>query len=230
MRAVAKFFASRHVDDKVVAMPDSLLYAANVYKRDVELFYMGVIDGSDPYGDIIKAGPVKNFTSAPTVVPDVKRRSLTKLEWTKEFFNTTSEPKGHGFNLVSKDKPVDFGCYSFMPKSNIPIKIICLDNTQREDDNDPSIHGRGFLDEDRWNWLKKELADGTKNDQLMIIAWHIPIEVMPYKEYNNDKDTYMDWYENTRGGTIENAVTLKGLIDELHSHPNFLMWRQDIDT
>ena len=214
-----------YVDDKVIAMPDLLFYSDNVFKRDdTELFYMGVIDGSDPYGDIIKAGLVKNFKSAPTVVPDVKRRSLTKVEWTKEFFKTTSEPKGHGFNLTPRGKPIDFGCYSFMPKSNLPIKVICLDNTQREDDNDPSIHGRAFLDEDRWNWLKKELADGTKNDQLMVIACHIPIGVMPYKEHNNGHDTYMDWYENTRGGTIENAVTFKGLLKELHSHPNLLMW------
>jgi hypothetical protein len=111
-----------------------------------------------------------------------------------------------------------------MPKSELPIKVIVLDNTQRQDDNDPSIHGRGFLDEDRWSWLKEELAAGTSANQLMIIACHVPIGVEPHAADNNGKDTYMDWYENTRGGTIENAVTLPDLIDELHSHPNLLMW------
>lgn len=218
-----------YVSDKVITMPDTLLYASNVYKRDVDLFYMGVLDGSDPYGDIIKAGPVEDFTTAPTVVADVKRRSLTKLEWTEEFFNTTTNPVGHGFNLVPSNQDADFGCYSFLPKSEIPIKVIVLDNTQSEDDNDPGIHGRGFLDVDRWNWLKEELEAGTNADQLMIIACHVPIAVMPYARDKDDlngaqSDTYMDWYKNTRGGTMENAVDLQGLIDELHSHPNLLMW------
>ena len=217
-----------YVDDKVIAMPNTLRYADNVYTRDgKQLFYMGVLDGADPYGDIIKDGPIEDFASAPTVVPDVKRRSLTKLEWTQEFFNTTSEPKGHGFHLVPEGKDPDFGCYSFKPKSDIPLKVIVLDNTQREDDKDPGIHGRGFLDQERWDWLKEELQAGTDNDELMIIACHVPIAVMPYKAADPDgeqKDTFMDWYQNTRGGTIENAVTLEGLINELHSHSNLLMW------
>lgn len=219
-----------YVDDKVIAMPNSLRHADNVYKRDgTPLFYMGVLDGEDPYGDIIKSGAVEDFASAPTVVPDVKRRSLTKPEWAQEFFNTTSKPKGHGFNLVPEDKDPDFGCYSFKPKSDIPLKMIVLDNTQREDDGDPGIHGRGFLDQERWDWLQAELQAGTDNDDLMIIACHVPIAVMPYKRGEDDpngvqKDTFMDWYENTRGGAIENAITLEGLIAELHSHPNLLMW------
>ena len=213
-----------YISDKVIAMSNSLRWSSDVFNMTPPLYYMGVIDGSDPYGDIIKAGPIEDFTTAPTVTPDIKRRSLTKLEWTQEFFNTTTNPVGHGFNLIPSGKESDFGCYSFVPKSQIPLKVIVLDNTQREDDGDPSIHGRGFLDEDRWAWLKAELAAGTNAEQLMIIACHIPIAVKPYKNDNGGKDTYMDWYQNTRGGTIENAVTLPTLIDELHSHPNLLMW------
>jgi hypothetical protein len=48
----------------------------------------------------------------------------------KEFFNTTSIPVGHGFNLADAEK--GFACYSFIPKSDIPIKVIVLDNTQNE--------------------------------------------------------------------------------------------------
>lgn len=218
-----------YVDDKVLAMPNSLALASNVYNVSGPLYYMGVIDGGDQYGDIIKDGPLESFAQAPTIIPDVKRRSLTKIEWTQEFFNTTSQPKGHGFDLVPEGKTSDFGCYSFKPKSELPIKIIVLDNNQLEDDDDPSIHGRGFLDQERWQWLQDELQVGTDNDELMIIACHIPIAVMPYKRASTDvngiqKDTYMDWYKNTRGGTAQNAVTLEDLIAKLHSHPNLLMW------
>jgi metallophosphoesterase (TIGR03768 family) len=216
-----------YVSDEVIAMANSLAYASNVYKMDTSLYYMGVLDGSTPTGDIIKAGPVEDFASAPTVVPDVRRRSLTKAQWAQEFFNTTSSPIGHGFNLVPSGKKPDFACYSFIPKSELPIKVIVLDNTQREDDGDYSIHGRGFLDEERWSWLKAELQAGSSNNQLMIIACHVPIAVSPHKADSVDgSDTYMDWYENSRtpAATMENAVTLPDLITELHSHPNLLMW------
>jgi hypothetical protein len=55
----------------------------------------------------------------------------------------------HGFNLVPPDQDDSFACYSFVPISAIPIKVIMLDNTQREDDGSASVHERGFLDEAR---------------------------------------------------------------------------------
>jgi hypothetical protein len=99
-----------------------------------------------------------------------------------------------------------------VPKSNVPIKVIVLDDTQSETDGDTSIHGHGFLDQARWDWLKKELADGDAAGQLMIIAAHIPIGVQP-------DGTFMEWWTNP-----QNAVNISGLISELHSHPNLLMW------
>ena len=93
----------------------------------------------------------------------------------KEFFTTSSNPVGHGFNLADADK--GFACYSFVPKSTIPIKVIVLDDTQRKTTALADIHGHGFLDQARWDWLKKELADGDAAGQLMIIAAHIPIGV-----------------------------------------------------
>ncbi|WP_321779390.1 TIGR03768 family metallophosphoesterase [Sulfurimonas sp.] len=215
-----------YVSDEIIAMSNSLANAGKIYNMNPPLYYMGVLDGSTPRGDMIKAGPVTDFVSAPTVVPDVNRRSLTKAQWAQEFFNTTSSPVGHGFNLVPSGKQPDFACYSFIPKSELPIKVIVLDDTQREDDGDHSIHGRGFLDEDRWTWLKEELASGSSAGQLMIIACHVPIAVSPYANEDGSGDTFMDWYENSRtpSAKIENAVTLTDLITELHSHPNLLMW------
>ena len=214
-----------YVSPKVIAMPNSFVRASDVFDMRDPLYYMGVLDGATPYGNIIKAGPVQAFSKAPEVTPDVKRRSLTKAQWAEEFFHTTRHPKGHGLNLVPSGQNPEFACYSFMPKSKLPLKVIVLDDTQSEHDGDKSIHGRGFLSQARWDWLKSELKAGSDADQLMIIACHIPIAVSPHKsDADKIKDTYMDWYENTRSADMENAVTLPDLIKELHSHPNLLMW------
>ncbi|MFA7083525.1 MAG: TIGR03768 family metallophosphoesterase [Arcobacteraceae bacterium] len=225
-----------YVGEEVHAMPNAIAKSSDIYNLKAPIlpfYYMGVIDGSTPTGDIIKAGPVivdGKITPAPIIAPDVKRHSLTKANWTGEFFNTSSTPIGHGFNLVPSGKNSEFACYSFLPKSKIPIKIIVLDNTQREDDGDHTIHGRGFLDDERWSWLKAELAAGSAAEQLMIIACHIPIAVSPYATKNAAGeivgDTFMDWFKHdtrTPTATIQNAVTLDALIAELHSHPNLLM-------
>ncbi|PKN36646.1 MAG: TIGR03768 family metallophosphoesterase [Deltaproteobacteria bacterium HGW-Deltaproteobacteria-2] len=195
--------------DEVFATGDILANPAIINNRD---YYMGVFDGSTPYGDIIKAGPVGNFSSAPKVAADPDRRSLLRTEWMKEFFNTSSIPAGHGFNLTDANN--GFACYSFMPKSNIPIKVIVLDDTQKEDDGSADIHGHGFLDQARWAWLKKELADGDAAGQLMIIAAHIPINVEV-----TAPNSEMGWWVNP-----QNAVTLPDLIAELQNHPNIIAW------
>jgi metallophosphoesterase (TIGR03768 family) len=171
---------------------------------------MGVLDGSTPYGNITGAGPVGKFSSAPKVAADPDRRSLLRTEWISEFFNTSSNPVGHGFNLADAQK--GFACYSFVPKPNIPIKIIVLDDTQRDDDGSVNIHGHGFLDKARWDWLKKELADGQTAGQLMIIAAHVPIGV-------EKSGSELGWWLDP-----QNAVTQPDLINELQKHPNFIMW------
>ncbi len=220
-------FEKSFTSDEVIAMGDVLANASNIYSKKPPLYYMGVIDGSTPTGTIIKAGKVGDpgFTTPPRVVPDRKRRSLTRTQWKQEFFNTSTQPAGHGFGLVPPGQEDGFVCYSFVPKSDIPIKVIVLDDTQREDDGVISIHGRGFLDRARWTWLKDELAAGDAAGQLMIIAAHVPIGVEPSAANNGGRDTYMDWFDNSAdpSGT-QNAVDLPGLLAELHSHPNLLMW------
>ena len=129
-----------------------------------------------------------------------------------EFFKTSSTPVGHGFNAADAQK--GFACYSFLPKSNIPLKVIVLDNTQKEDSGSVDIHGHGFLDERRLAWLKKELADGTAAGQLMIIAAHVPIAVEV-----TAPNSEMGWWTDP-----QNAVTLPELIAELHRHPNLILW------
>jgi metallophosphoesterase (TIGR03768 family) len=133
------------ISAEILATGDILTNPAIINNHD---YYMGVFDGTTPYGDIINAGPVGNFSSAPKVAADPHRRSLLRAEWMKEFFQTSSTPVGHGFNLTDANN--GFACYSFVPKSNIPIKVIVLDDTQREDDGSYDIHGHGFLDKARW--------------------------------------------------------------------------------
>ena len=153
--SLRKDLRQSYITDEVFATGDVLSDPRKINSRD---YYMGVLDGSTPYGDIKYAGPVGNFKSPPKVAADPDRRSLLRAEWMQEFFKTSSLPAGHGFNLA--DAKDGFACYSFVPKSNVPLKVIVLDNTQKEDDGSVDIHGHGFLDQARWAWLKKELADG----------------------------------------------------------------------
>ena len=192
-------------------------------------FYMGVVDGASPYGAIRYAGKKENFASPPKVAADPHRRALLRSEWIAEFFNTTTQPKGHGFNLVPEDlrrSQDGFACYSFVPQAGIPLKIIVLDNTQLETDGSHDIHGHGFLDEARWKWLQAELDAGQANHQLMVIAAHIPIAVAAV-------GSLMEWWnpkgqaspaQNDPHAVIDNAVKLPELIQKLQNTPNLLMW------
>jgi metallophosphoesterase (TIGR03768 family) len=197
------------------------------------MYYMGIIDGTTPLGNIIHNGEVGSpgFEVPPTVVADPYRRSLQRTEWISEFFNTTTIPAGHGFNLINPVQQSGFACYSFLPKSNIPIKVIVLDDTQREDDGSKDIHGHGYLDANRWAWLKAELVAGQANNQLMIIAAHIPIAVVKIggetEWWLGDRvasPTASWWTAEPAPALIPNAVTLEGLITELQNYPNLLMW------
>ncbi len=192
-------------------------------------FYMGVIDGSSAYGSIKYTGLTGNFSTPPTVAADPTRRSLLRAEWVQEFFNSTTLPKGHGFDLVPADlkKSEDgFACYSFLPKPGIPLKVIVLDNTQSEKDGSHDIHGHGFLDAVRWKWLQDELDAGQANNQLMVIAAHVPIAVGAI-------GSELEWWnpmhqahpsQNDPNATMDNAVTLPNLVAKLQRTPNLVMW------
>jgi len=140
--------------------------------------YMGVLDGKTEFGTITGAGEAVSM-AAPVIAPDPKRRSLTTetsttLNWMKEFFHTTSEPKGHGFTQANLDN--DFACYTFEPKANLPLKVIVLDDTCKENPYAKySSYARGCLDQKRYDWLVNELERGQAEGKLMIIAAHVPV-------------------------------------------------------
>ena len=182
-------------------------------------YYGGCINGASPYGAVIDAGPVGQFATPPVVAADANRRSLLRSEWVHEFFTTSTLPVGHGFNLVDPTQVDGFACYSFLPKSSIPIKVIVLDDTQSETDGSNDIHGHGYLDANRWAWLQAELAAGQAANQLMIIAAHVPIGVSAI-------GSEMEWWEGESATTAQNrnAVDLAGLVQTLWNTPNLLMW------
>ncbi|HSV42244.1 MAG TPA: TIGR03768 family metallophosphoesterase [Methanomassiliicoccales archaeon] len=182
-----------------IFMPDGL------HRQD---FYVGTIDGSTPYGTPIGAGPV-NTTDPITVSSDQNRRLLSVEEWMIEFSNSTSSPSGHGFSGAEPG----FACYTFEPKSDVPIRIIVLDNTQSADDADIHGYGHGTLDQKRYDWLVSELDKGQAEDKLMIVAAHIPIGVM----MSGGLGPFIGW-------STQAAVTESDLIAKLHTYPNLLMW------
>ncbi|MFZ0314902.1 MAG: TIGR03768 family metallophosphoesterase [Candidatus Korobacteraceae bacterium] len=176
--------------------------------------YMGVLDGTTPYGELIKAGVDADFDTAPTVVADATRHSLatstsTTLAWMQEFFHTTSNPVGHGFTQANLDQ--DSACYSFVPKSDIPIKFIVLDDTVKGPDQ--ADYAAGALDDERFHWLVTELDAGQAANQLMVIAAHVPIlpqnsltDTTPFPMWPGPE--YTDDY----------------VLNTLHQYPNLILW------
>ncbi|HOW56016.1 MAG TPA: TIGR03768 family metallophosphoesterase [Syntrophorhabdaceae bacterium] len=212
---VGDYLRKSYVSDTVLVMGDILGDPNGIRKRD---FYMGVIDGSTPYGDIRHAGPVKSFRSPPKITADPKRRSLSRMEWMNEFFKTSSNPVGHGFNMIDAQK--GFACYSFQPRMTIPVKVIVLDDTQRDDDADVHGYGHGSLDRERYEWLIKELENGQAAGQLMIVAAHIPIgveETEPSTSRSSAR-SFVGWSNAVAYATEGN------LIAKLHEYPNLIMW------
>jgi len=187
---------------------------------DERTYYMGTVDGNTPYGDIIGAGPVST-TSPIKVAADPNRYSLTMKDWMSEFFKTSSNPVGHGFTRTNIDN--NFASYSFEPKSNIPIKVIMLDDTQSEN---LTNHGNGALDEARYDWLINELAQGQAEGKLMIIAAHTPIGVAAFAEPNKPSNVGC-WGPNSYirdTDTDELIAAPDTLIAKLHTYPNLILW------
>ena len=143
--------------------------------------YVGVVDGTTTNGDVIKGGPTNLFLTPPTIVADPNRRALTTdysstTNYMSEFFNTTSLPAGHGYtpaNIASNS-----ACYTFEPLTNLPLKVIVLDDMAKTNIPNavPNYGALGQIDAARLAWLTNELQMGQDSNQLMIVACHIPIK------------------------------------------------------
>ena len=195
----------------------SLLELGNIFtdKRGLATrgFYMGAIDGKTINGDIIGAGPVSSFLVPPAVPADKNRYRLAKKEFIAEVLKSTSNPAGHGFTADMINS--GFASYTFEPKADLPIKVIMLDNTNNADKPVTDAYGKGFLDQERYDWLVKELDKGQAEGKLMIIAAHIPIKVKldPTSFIGQAMIWSKDSYKN------EDEVLAK-----LHTYPNLILW------
>jgi len=183
--------------------------------------YVGVVDGTTPYGDVINWGLTNNFLTPPAVAADTNRHSLTldissPTNYINEFFNTVSSPQGHGFSQGITGSLA--ACYTFEPLTNMPIKVIVLDDTCKSNEQGQiaTFYGGGWVDAARYSWLTNELQKGQDAEQLMIIATHIPI----YPQdglFDTNRNNGAQFYPDPANQTETN------LIATLHNYPNLLM-------
>ena len=195
--------------------------------------YMGVVDGTTRYGDVIKGGPTNLFATPPTVVADPNRHALTTAasatalsctNYMSEFFNTTSFPKGHGFKQSNIEN--NSACYTFEPMKNMPIKVIVLDDTCKltGPSGGPLFYGGGWMDAARYAWLTNELQLGQDAGQLMILAAHIPIN--PQADLFTTNLAPQQFYvtpENQTNAQFSDDKTEAQMIATLHHYSNLIL-------
>ena len=154
----------------------------------------------------------KSNKNRPSGLEETNRRFVSRKEWIGEFFNTSTAPVGHGF--TKENRETGFASYTFDPIDKFPLKVIVLDDTQDESDENVMGYAHGSLDNKRFKWLKKELEKGQKEEKLMIVAAHIPMGV---KETELLIGPFMSW-------SSVSEVKEEKLIKELHAYPNLILW------
>lgn len=197
------------VGNKVMNFGNMFMDPAGLKSRG---YYMGVIDGKTPEGKIVGTGPVANFSKTPMVAPDSNRRFISRNDFMDAFVKSSSSPAGHGFTREAVAS--GFASYTFEPKSDIPLKVIVLDNTNRHDHLVKDGYGKGYLDKERYDWLVKELDKGQAEGKLMIIAAHIPIKVKLEQTLIGQA---MKW-------SVSSYKSEDEMLSLLHTYPNFIMW------
>jgi len=208
------WMGSLPVNDRIRAahLGEEILDMGNIITdprgADSRGFYTGAIDGSTPYGDVIGAGPEAAFPTPPKVpAADPDRRVLSRQDWMREFFDTSSEPSGHGFTDADVEKV--FACYAVEPKPDVPVKFIALDDTGGDDPGKLGC-GHPFVDQERYDWLVAELDKGQAEGKLMIIGAHVPIAV-------EKPGSLLGWSPIA-------CVTEDEFIAKLQSYPNLILW------
>jgi metallophosphoesterase (TIGR03768 family) len=180
--------------------------------------YVGVVDGATPYGDVLYWGSTNWYPTRPHVASDPNRRIITDdiaspTNFIGEFFTTTSAPAGHGFRRDGAGSTA--ACYTFEPLTNVPIRVIVLDDTCKINKKGqiPTFYGAGWVDDARYTWLTNELQRGQTDEMLMILAAHIPICPQESLTVTN----------KTVGKQFYDAAVETNLVVTLHRYPNLLM-------
>lgn len=181
--------------------------------------YVGVVDGTTPYGDVIHWGPTNGFAALPQVAPDPSRRIITDdvaspTNFVNAFLDTTTAPAGHGFRRDGAGSTA--ACYTFEPMGDVPIRLIVLDDTCKTNamGQPPTFYGGGWVDDARYTWLTNELQRGQSDKMLMILAAHIPICPQESLTVTN---------KLAAGKQFVSAAMETNLVATLHRYPNLLM-------
>ena len=213
------WIGSKPLNEKIdsAMIGDKILQVGNIFSGSTEMkkntYSTGTLDGSTLYGTIIGEGRTDSLGTIPPVSPDPNRRAITKTDFINEFSHTTSLPKGHGF-IEPESKNVFGSCYSFEPKSDLPVKVIVLDDTMDESDfpYKEGFCGHGSLSNGRYGWLMGQLKAGQDESKLMIIAAHIPIGIA-------GASSPFSWIPVP--GSFESEASL---LSQLKTYPNLILW------
>lgn len=100
------------------------------------------------------------LASARLVMPDAKRKVLTRKQVVAEHFNTSGTPKGHGYTADNKAKGTAY--YAF---DKGLMRGIVLDTVN------PNGYAEGSLDTKQMDWLTATLAS-SKNKYVVIFSHH----------------------------------------------------------
>jgi len=92
----------------------------------------------------------------------------------------------------------------------VPIRVLVLDDTQRDDDPYDNGYGHLSLDKERRDWLFAELERGQADGMLLIVAAHCPIGV-------EKPPAPMAWSSSAFGSEED-------LLAKLHACPNLVLW------
>jgi metallophosphoesterase (TIGR03767 family) len=121
---------------------------------------------------IIAEGEDDEDANTVIVPPDPKRKPLRKHEWIQQHFNTTGQPKGHGFENRPESQVDGQGNYDFSPRPG--VRFVVLDTVAE--------HGleEGNVDDDQYRWLHEVLtrAELPANQEKVFVFAHHSLATM----------------------------------------------------
>ncbi len=106
------------------------------------------------------------------IVPDPDRQFSSRQQFIDEHFTTTTFPKGHGFTYANRQSGL--ARYSMRPVGDVPVRLIVLDTVIP--DPVPGFPAQyGVMTREQFDaFLKPELENALKSDELVLIASHHP--------------------------------------------------------
>jgi 3',5'-cyclic AMP phosphodiesterase CpdA len=108
------------------------------------------------------------------VPPDPDRRLISKKSF-KQVFQSGSDPRGHGFDLVDRaELRASAGTasyYSFSPRRG--LRVVVLDTVSEGGRIFSSSSGN--IDAPQFSWLEGQLQKATRSNELVVVFSHHPI-------------------------------------------------------